>query len=199
MQTKIHIKNLFWVIICFLIFLAIEIPLLITIADAVKLNRMDTEIVIQVGNKTKSKIEIDEEQNIFKVIHVVSQECIDQQEKEKELYNKACKLRDSLKVNVKTQMGSYSDWSYDFSDSIGKYHSYIYDRDYIIISVRSEEDDKLIRLYKNSTTSDSCIELYLNEFSCINAFKEGESGKRIQKYNDIVDVIDRIMEHEQIR
>lgn len=199
MRTKYKIDNLIWVIICGLIFICIEIPLLFTIAEAVNLNKMESKLEIRSGEKTKAKIEIDKENNILKVVRTITPDCLEQQEKEKELYNKACKLRDALKINVKTQVGSYSSWNYNFSDSIGKYHSFIYDRDYTIISLKSEEDDKYICLYKNESTSDSCIDLYLNDFSCINAFKSGESGKRILKYNDILDVVNRIMEHEQIR
>lgn len=199
MQTKYKIDNLIWVIICGLIFICIEVPFLFTIADTVNLNKMESKLEIRSGEKTKTKIEIDKENNILKVVRTVTPDCIEQQEKEKELYNKACKLRDALKINVKTSVWSYSSWNYNFSDSIGKYHSFIYDRDYTIISLKSEEDDKYICLYKYESTSDSCIELYLNDFSCINAFKNGESGKRILKYNDILDVVNRIMEHEQIK
>ena len=199
MRTKYKIDNLIWVIICGLIFICIEIPLLFTIAEAVNLNKMESKLEIRSGEKTKAEIEIDKENNIFKVVRTVTPDCKKKKKKEKELYNKACKLRDALKINVKTQVGSYSSWNYNFSDSIGKYHSFIYDRDYTIISLKSEEDDKYICLYKNESTSDSSVDLYLNDFSCINAFKNGESGKRILKYNDILDVVNRIMEHEQIR
>lgn len=199
MQTKYKIGNLIWVIICGLIFLGIEIPFLITTAEAVNLNKMESKLEIKSGEKTKAKIEIDKENNIFKVIRTLTPDCIEQQEKEKELYNKVCKLRDVLKVNVKTQMCEYSSWNYKFSDSIGKYHSFFSDRDYTIISFKSEEDDKYIRLYRGESTSESYISLCLDEFSCIDAFKNGKSGERILKYNDILDVVNRIMEHEQIK
>ena len=196
MQTKYKIGNLIWVIICGLIFLGIEIPFLITTVVAVNLNKMESKLEIKLGEKTKAKIEIDKENNIFKVIRTLTPDCIEQQEKEKELYNKVCKLRDVLKVNVTRD---YSSWNYKFSDSIGKYHSYLYDRDYTIISFKSEEDDKYICLYRGESASESCIALYLDEFSCIDAFKNGESSRRILEYNDILDVVNRIMEHEQIK
>ena len=196
MQTKYKIGNLIWVIICGLIFLGIEIPFLITTVEAVNLNKMESKLEIKLGEKTKAKIEIDKENNIFKVIRTLTPDCIEQQEKEKELYNKVCKLRDVLKVNVTRD---YSSWNYKFSDSIGKYHSYLYDRDYTIISFKSEEDDKYICLYRGESASESCIALYLDEFSCIDAFKNGESSRRILEYNDILDVVNRIMEHEQIK
>lgn len=199
MQTKYKIENLIWVIICGIIFLCIEIPFLFTMAEAVNLNRMESKLEVKSGEKTKAKVEIDKENSIFKVVRTVTPDCIEQQEKEKELYNKVCKLRDTLKINVKTQMGSYSRWNYKFSDSIGKCHSYIYDVDYTIISFKNEEDDKCISLYKNESTSDYSIDLYLNEFSCINDFKNNERGKRIEKYKNILDVVNRIMEHEQIK
>lgn len=157
---------------------------------------MESKLEIKSGEKTKAKIEIDKENNIFKVIRTLTPDCIEQQEKEKELYNKVCKLRDVLKVNVTRD---YSSWNYKFSDSIGKYHSYLYDRDYTIISFKSEEDDKYICLYRGESASESCIALYLDEFSCIDAFKNGESIRRILEYNDILDVVNRIMEHEQIK
>ena len=196
MKTKYKIGNLSWVIICGLIFLDIEIPFLITTVEAVNLNKMEPKLEIKLGEKTKAKIEIDKENNIFKVIRTLTPDCIEQQEKEKELYNKVCKLRDVLKVNVTRD---YSSWNYKFSDSIGKYHSYLYDRDYTIISFKSEEDDKYICLYRGESASESCIAFYLDEFSCINAFKNGESNRRILEYNDILDVVNRIMEHEQIK
>lgn len=194
MRTKVTITNLFWAIFSVLLVFAILINLIVNITELNNINRMTEESSIEIGSKTSSKIEIDKKNNILRSISIITEDCEDQINKEKELYKKLCYLRENVKENI--SVGSTKDWAFNFSDTLGKYHSYIYDKDYIIIIFRNEENDKIVKLYRAANNSDYSVELELSELSCTRDFKKGEKGLRLKKYKDILEIVNRMCQYE---
>lgn len=194
MRTKVTITNLFWAIFSVLLVFAILINLIVNITELNNINRMTEESSIEIGSKTSSKIEIDKKNNILRSISIITEDCEDQINKEKELYKKLCYLRENVKENI--SVGSTKDWAFNFSDTLGKYHSYIYDKDYIIIIFRNEENDKIVKLYRSASNSDYSVELELSELSCTRDFKKGEKGFRLKKYKDILEIVNRMCQYE---
>ena len=194
MRTKITITNLLWAILSVLLVLTILINLIVNIIGLNSINRMTEESYIEIGSKTSSKIEIDKKNNIFRSISTVTEDCNDQINKEKELYEKLRYLRGNVKENI--SVGSTNDWAFNFFDTLGKYHSYAYDKDYTIITFRNEENDKVVKLYRAANNSDYSLDLELTEMSCINDFKQGKKGLRLKKYKDISEIVNRMCQYE---
>lgn len=194
MRTKITITNLFWAILSVLLVLTILINLIVNIIGLNSINRMTEESYIEIGSKTSSKVEIDKKNNIFRSISTVTEDCNDQINKEKELYEKLRYLRENVKENI--SVGSTNDWAFNFFDTLGKYHSYAYDKDYTIITFRNEENDKVVKLYRSANNSDYSLDLELTEMSCINDFKQGKKGLRLKKYKDISEIVNRMCQYE---
>lgn len=194
MRTKVTITNLFWAVFSVLLVFVILINLIVNITELNNINRMTEESSIEIGSRTSSKIEIDKKNNILRSISIITEDCKDQINKEKELYKKLCYLRENVKENI--SVGSANDWAFNFSDTLGKYHSYIYDKDYIIIIFRNEENDKKVKLYRAANNSDYSVELELSEISCTRDFKKGEKGLRIRKYKDILEIVNRMCQYE---
>jgi len=193
-RTKVTITNLFWAVFSVLLVFVILINLIVNITELNNINRMTEESSIEIGSRTSSKIEIDKKNNILRSISIITEDCKDQINKEKELYKKLCYLRENVKENI--SVGSANDWAFNFSDTLGKYHSYIYDKDYIIIIFRNEENDKKVKLYRAANNSDYSVELELSEISCTRDFKKGEKGLRIRKYKDILEIVNRMCQYE---